>query len=235
MATIDPLTTAAVPVLPSSGVAHQIPSVELFEWRILLNNVSWETYERLLAEIENPGTRLTFDSGTLEIMSPISQRHERLKSLLSCLIDVLTVELEIPRRTLGSTTWKRRDLEKGIEADQCYYLTTEPIIRKKKEIDLSIDPPPDLAIEIENTVSAIDKLIIYALLRVTEVWRFDGEVLQILALQDNREYVSQDHSRFFPKAATDMMVQFIEGPGADEEETAWIKRFRQRVRDNLVK
>ncbi len=235
MATIDPHTAAAVTVLSSPGVTHQDTSGEPFEWRVLLNNVSWETYERLVAEIENPGIRLTFDRGTLEIMSPISQRHERLKCLLSCLIDVLTVELDMPRRTLGSTTWKRRDLEKGIEADQCYYLTTEPIIRKKKEIDLSIDPPPDLAIEIENTVSAIHKLDIYAELQVTEVWRFDGDVLQFLALQDNRQYVAQDHSRFFPKAATDMMIQFIDGPGADEEETAWIKRFRQWVRDNLVK
>jgi len=59
------------------------------EQRTLLRNVSWETYERLLADQgDAPSPRFTFDQGVLEIMSPSSE-HERCKQTLSLLVDML--------------------------------------------------------------------------------------------------------------------------------------------------
>jgi len=71
----------------------------------------------------------------LEIMSPISQSHERFKKLLGFLVEALTEELGIPRRSLSGTTWKRQDMKQGLEADESYYLTSEPLIRSKRIID----------------------------------------------------------------------------------------------------
>ncbi len=233
MATIDPHTAPAVPVVPPSGIPHQNRSVEPLEWRTLLNNVSWETYERLSEEIDNPGTRLSYDDGRLEIMSSL-EGHERYKELLGQLVDALTEELGMPRRTTGSTTWRQIAKKKGLEADKSYYLANQPKVRKKKLIDLAVDPPPDLAIEIENTRSAINQLETYSLLGVPEVWRFDGQELRIHVLQSNGTYIEQDTSRFFAKTVTDKIVEALVEYD-DDDDTAWIKRFRQWVRDNLVK
>jgi Uma2 family endonuclease len=233
MATIDPHTASAVPVIPPSGIPHQNTRNEPFEWRILLNNVSWETYERLSEEIDNPGTRLTYDDGRLEIMSPL-EGHERYKELLGQLVEVLTEELAMPRRATGSTTWRQIAKKKGLEADKSYYLANLQKVRKKKKIDLAVDPPPDLAIEVENTRSSVNQLDIYSSLGVPEVWRFDGDELHIHGLQSDGSYSEQDSSRYFPKTATEKMVEaLIEYD--DDDDTAWIKRFRQWVRDNLVK
>jgi Uma2 family endonuclease len=91
-----------------------------------------------------------------------------------------------------------------------------------------------LAIEVENTTSALNQLRIYAALGVPEVWRYDGETLTIHILQRNGRYAEQDQSQFFPKEATDKMVEWV-GKCDDFDETPWIKEFRRWVRENLVK
>jgi len=233
MATIIPsdthrTTAAPVHVRAPLGEPHPL------EQRVVLNNISWDTYERLVSEIENPSFRLTYDRGTLEIISPVSQSHERFKKLWGFLLEVLTEELRIPRRSLGGTTWKRRELEQGLEADECYYLVSEPIIRHKDVVDLAIDPPPDLALEVENTNSAIDKLSIYSALKVPEVWRFDGDGLTILVLQANGEYAETSASQFFPASALIKGVEWI-GKRNETDEITWVKEFRRWVRENLSK
>ena len=45
--------------------------LHLPEQKVILKGVSWETYERLLAEHEEEsGTRFTYDGGILEILVP---------------------------------------------------------------------------------------------------------------------------------------------------------------------
>ena len=120
--------------------------------RVLISNVSWHTYESLLTDLEEqPGTKLTYDRGWLEIMTPLVS-HESSKKLLGRFVEAATEELNIEMRSLGSLTCKRQDLERGIEPDQCYYMQNEAVMRGK-EVDLSVDPPPDLAIEVDITGS----------------------------------------------------------------------------------
>lgn len=148
--------------------------------QVVLRGVSWTTYQALSRDLEaEPGKRLTYDQGTLEIMVPLPS-HEGYKKLTGRLVEVTTEEMETEIRSLGSTTWSREDLRKGLEADQCYYIQNELAVRGKSEIDLAIDPPPDLAIEIDITSSSVDRLGIYAVLGVPEVWRYDGESLTII-------------------------------------------------------
>jgi len=127
------------------------------EQRVVLFGISWSTYEAILADVDNPGGRLTYDNGTLEIMSP-SLDHERAKSLIGRLIESLTLELELDIVSGGSTTFKRAGLHRGIEPDECYYIQNAAAVFSKEEIDLTVDPPPDLAIEVDISRSSIDKL-----------------------------------------------------------------------------
>jgi Uma2 family endonuclease len=151
------------------------------EEREILSNVSWETYEGMLADHrERSAPRLTYDHGTLEIMSP-SPKREELNRTIAQLVEVVAEECKINVRNLGSTTFKRDDLVKGFEPDSCFYIQSASLIRGKEEIDLSIDPPPDLVIEIEISHSSLDKLSIYA-----RIWRQGGVAAHTPRPDDSR-------------------------------------------------
>ncbi len=144
--------------------------------RVTLRNVPWETYDALVqARGDDPAPRFTYDSGTLEIMSP-SRKHERIKTLLGRLIEAYTEERSIQVSSAGSTTLRNQLKEKGLEPDESYFLESEHLVRGKDDLDLSTDPPPDLAIEVDLSSSAVDKLAVHASLGVAEVWSYEEPV-----------------------------------------------------------
>ena len=134
---------------------------------------------------EQPGIRLTYDRGLLEIMTPLDP-HESYKKLLGRFVEALTEELDVEICSLGSRTCSREDLVRGLEPDQCYYIQNEQVVWDKEQIDLNQDPPPDLVIEIDITSSSINRLDLYADLGVPEVWRYDGRCLTIYRLEAKR-------------------------------------------------
>ena len=172
-------------------------SIPLFEQQhFVLDNASWELYERLLADIGDRPLRVTFDNGLLEMMAPL-QVHEVWKSRLGRLIERMTEELSIDMESLGSTTFKRKDLAKGLEPDECFYIRNSDVPRKKPKLNLKIDPPPDLAVEIDITRRSVPRHPVYAALGIPEIWRFDGRHLQVLKLH-RRRYIETNSSLSFP-------------------------------------
>jgi Uma2 family endonuclease len=146
----------------------------------LLHGVDWETYCKLRDALRGRHLHLTYDRGSLELMT-LSLGHEWYGSMLGRFIETLTLELGLPLKSAGSTTLDREDLERGAEPDRCYYLEHEPLVREKEEIDLTVDPPPDLALEIDVSRSSIKRLGIYAALKIPEVWRFNGERIWVIS------------------------------------------------------
>ncbi|MEZ2225278.1 MAG: Uma2 family endonuclease [Microcoleus sp.] len=198
---------------------------------VLLKNISWRTYESLVNELaEQRGIRLTYDRGTLEIMTP-SDPHEGNKQILGRFVETVTEELNIEIRSLGSRTCKREDLERGLEPDQCYYIENEGIVRSLKEIDLNQDPPPDLVIEIDITSSSINRMELYASLGVPELWRYDGSRLIFYQLE-GQEYVEREVSPHFPFLSPTEIMGFVETQ-KDVGETSMIRGFRQWVRTRI--
>ena len=199
--------------------------------RVLLRDISWETYQSLVIEMESqPGTRLTYDRGLLEIMTPLDP-HESSKYLISRFVDAITEELDIEIRGLGSRTCSREDLAKGLEPDSCFYIQNERVVREKEQIDLHLDPPPDLAIEIDITSSSINRLNIYAALRVPEVWRYDGNTLTIYRLAGEK-YQEKERSPALPLLSPSDIVRFLE-LRKTMGETSLIRSFRQWVRSQM--
>lgn len=202
------------------------------EDRIVLSGISWELYEALRDNEENWHIHMAYDEGTLELMSP-SPDHEAISKLLAEMIEVLTEELGISRRGLKSTTWKRRGLAKGLEADECYYILNHHRLPRGRPLDLSIDPPPDLAIETEVSRSAVQRLRIYAALGVPEVWRWRGKTgLAAYSLDANGEYIEREFSLSLPMLRVKELEPFLEYELADDE-TAWVRRFRAWVRERF--
>jgi Uma2 family endonuclease len=157
--------------------------------------VTWKELETIIAELgEHRAARIAYDRGILEIMSPLPE-HEDNKEIISDLVKALLEELNIEFRCLGSTTFKNQFMEQGIEPDQCFYIQNEAVIRGKKRLDLTIDPPPDLALEID--ITSRTHLNIYEGLKVPEVWRFENGILQINILE-NGVYMESKSSLNFP-------------------------------------
>lgn len=146
---------------------------------VALDRVSWATFTALAGE--SRGGRLAYDRGRLEIMSP-SLGHENVKSLLCRFIEMFAEERGIDVVAAGSVTLARNDLDRGIEADACYFFGSHARLRNRDAIDLAVDPPPDLAVEVDMSRSSVDKLAIYAALGVAELWRTDGRMIEILQL-----------------------------------------------------
>lgn len=197
--------------------------------RIILHGISWETYEHLLNDIgESHAAHFAYDQGALEIMVP-TERHERPSRILAVLVDVLAEELNIDLHRLGSTTLKREDLQKGLEPDSGFYIRNEARIRGKEKLDFTVDPPPDLIIEIDETSSSLNKFPIYAKLGTLELWRYKNNQVQFFVLT-NGQYVEVENSIAFPVLTNSLATQFL-AESLTSPSTAWLRRVRQWVRE----
>ncbi|MCY2976199.1 MAG: Uma2 family endonuclease [Planctomycetota bacterium] len=132
------------------------------ETRTVLENVRWETFIELSEQRRRSFPRVTYDEGVLELASPLRQ-HENIGRLIGRIFETFTEVMGIKIQSVASTTFKRSDLKKAFEADESYYVKHAELIRPNKEIDLFIDPPPYLVIEVEITSSAIAKMKLFAL------------------------------------------------------------------------
>jgi len=203
------------------------------EQRITLHGVDWATYQHLVEIIGDRPIRKAFNRGVLELMSPGMPR-EVFKSLLGRIVVTISDELEIPRKSLGSTTWDRPEVERGIEADECYILTENKIddmsiCRPQSAADC---PVPDLAIEIDMRRSEVDRAEIYATLGVAEVWRFDGKTLRIDRLGPAGTYEVASESLFLPITPDEVARWILIENTIDE--SAWNRRLRAWVREELA-
>jgi len=204
---------------------------EIAEQRVILSNISWQTFEQILKELgDNRGTRLAYNNGLLEIMTPLGP-HENNNRFIESLIGVITDELNLNMKKFGSLTMKRSKKLKGAEPDSCYYLQNEPLVRSKQEIDLDKDPPPDLVLEIDMSSDSLDKQPIYAAIGVPELWRYDGNKLEIFVLQQlDGEYEAVSKSPTFPWMPMEVIPRFIRQSLVDGE-TATLRAFRAWVRE----
>ncbi len=199
--------------------------------QLVLSNVSWETYEKLLEDLANRSVpRLTYDRGVLEIMSPTNE-HEELNRALNLVVEIVAAELEIRLRILGSSIFKRMDLKRGFEPDSCFYVANAQRIRGKKKLDLSVDPPPDLVIEIDLTTSSIPKMPIFAHFRVPEVWQYDGSSLRMFKLQRDK-YTKIERSLAFPLLTPPVLENFLSKSQEWEDHPRLVRFIRDWVAEN---
>jgi Uma2 family endonuclease len=209
-------------------LADSIPSLDEVQ-HFVLQDASWSFYENLLREVGNRPVRITYDEGRLEMMSPLPE-HEQPKKLIARLIEALTEERGIEVAPLGSTTFRRKDLGKGLEPDECYYFKNEKRMRGRKRLDLKRDPPPELVVEIDVTHRSIDREPIYAALGVPEIWRWDGTKLQCLE-RTGDAYRIRTTSLAFPFLNPAELTRFVRMRGRVGQ-NAIVRKFREWVRAN---
>ncbi len=197
---------------------------------IVLRDVSWEEYERILVALdERPWLRLTYDRGRLEILT-LTPEHERPSRLFTHFVSVLTEETGIDFISFGSTTLRLEKISGGLEADDCYYIGDFSAIVGIKRLDLTLYPPPDLAVETDISHDSLSKFHIYSGLRVKELWRYDGERVEFYRLAGD-QYEEISTSDLFPFLQPQVLPQFLHR-GETEGINAMRRAFHDWVQAN---
>lgn len=201
---------------------------------IRLSNVDWTTYSRLLRAFEpHRRVRLAYDRGELEIMSP-TYGHDSDGRRMGFFVLILAEEMNLPLHTGGSVTMRRRWKKRGIEADDCFWIENAHRMQGKRRLNLRIDPPPDLAVEVDVTNSSLDRFGIYAALRVPEIWRLASDLLTFHVLDDKGVYQLATRSRSFPGIQPGDLMTFIKLARESDDITAVTRAFRQWVRERQL-
>ena len=150
--------------------------------RLLIQQLKWQDFEQILSELgDQRSARIAYSHGNLEIRMPTPE-HEVDKELIGDLVKIILDELELDCECFGSTTFKRKNMDSGIEPDQCFYIQNHAVMRGKRRVDLSVDPPPDLAIKVD--VTSKTQLSAYAALGVAELWCYGKEQFSIYVLSE---------------------------------------------------
>lgn len=186
-----------------------------------VTRVDWEGYCHLLEALSGRKLKITYDRGTVELLSP-SRLHEAIKKLLGQIVEMGLLKKGVDYQPGGSTTFRRRLLDRGLEPDECYYLSSVSPASEEEEPEEV--PVPELVLEIEVTRSALDRMGIYHALGVREVWRYSKDhQLQIEAWTEDG-YRAADRSSFFPELEGSELVRLVR-LGLQKGSTAMLREF----------
>jgi Uma2 family endonuclease len=196
------------------------------------HGVSWDEYEELLEAVgDASGLRISYDEGTLQIMT-VSFKHEKYVRTIERLVDVLSLRLRIKVLFYGSATMKKQRKKKGVEPDACFYVQNATLVGTKDEIDFNTDPPPDVVVEIDLHHESLSKFPIYAALSVPEIWQYDGDAVTIYQLRDE-QYVALEASLSLPVFTNAVLTEFLaRTPKEDQHDIVlafeeWLKTQQQ--------
>ena len=195
--------------------------------RLLIHDVDWSEFEEILAELGDKRTaRIAYSQKTLEIRMPLP-KHEREKSLIGDVVKILLEELEIDCECFGSSTFKRQEMGYGIEPDECFYIKNHKLMVGKDRIDLSVDPPPDLAIEVD--VTSKTQIDAYVNLGVPELWIYVRGELKIYTLQ-SEQYQPVSSSPTFPRLQILELVAEVLAQSITIGRSPALRAFRKKIR-----
>lgn len=198
--------------------------------QLLVEDVNWQQFESILAELgERRASRLSYSNGRLEIMVPLPE-HEKAKEIIGDMVKILLETRQIAFESLGSTTLKNERMSQAVEPDTCFYIQNQAAVIGKNRLDMSVDPPPDLAIEIDLTSRT--QLDNYQILGVPELWRYARRGLQINVLQAE-QYIESDVSPIFPNIPIVELVNQYTQQSQVAGRTHAIQAFKNWVRENL--
>jgi Uma2 family endonuclease len=198
--------------------------------QMLLKDISWQKLEKILEEMgERRAARISYSDGWLEIMVPLPE-HEKDKELLGDLVKILLEILQIDFEPFGSTTLKNERMRQAVEPDTSFYIQNQAAVIGKNRIDLNIDPPPDLAIEID--ITSRTRFDNYEILGVPELWRYQQQGLEIFLLQEGK-YIKSQSSPNFPNIPIIELVNEYVRQCLSIGRSQAMRNFRSWVRDNL--
>ncbi|QQE63717.1 hypothetical protein GFS31_03860 [Leptolyngbya sp. BL0902] len=197
---------------------------------LLIGDVTWEQYETLLADLgeERLIPRINYCDGTLEIMSPLPA-HERPNRIITDIVKALLDAQGRDWEDFGSTTFKRPK-RAGLEPDTCFYIQNAARVQGVMRMDMTKDPPPDLAIEAD--VTSKTTLDAYALVQVPEVWIYEDGRLTIYRLQGDG-YQPSTTSSVFPNLPITTWIPTLVQQALSTGTSAMLRDLRRQLATEL--
>lgn len=196
---------------------------------VLFHDVPWDEFERFMDELgERSSLRIQYNNRRISLMAP-SAGHEIPKVYIGRFIEHLLESQGTDFLALGSFTMRKQSVEKAVEADESFYIEHEAAVRGKKQISLDVDPPPDIAVEVD-IYSPTDRGL-YAALGVPELWIYNGKRLEILVLQGDA-YQPAEFSPHFPGLDLRGRIPAFLAQSEREGRNATMKAFRAWVEEN---
>ena len=192
-----------------------------------LPGVGWDEYEELLSQLgDRAGLRVSYDAGRLQVIT-LTPEHEEYKESILRLAQVLAEEMNTPLETRGSATYRRKRKAKGAEPDTSFYVQNAARLIGKRQIDLEVDPPPDVVVEIDLSHESAGKFPIYAALGVPEIWLYDGAQARMYELTAG-SYQETPRSLAFPVLTGAALTEFL-AQSKTIGQSAALAAFRQQL------
>ena len=192
---------------------------------LVIHEFAWDDYEHLLEELgDSSHARVSYDSGRLEILSP-SWLHDKYEWFIDLFVVAFCETRGLKLHGFRHTTWRKKSVAKGVEADACFYVRTP--VTGRKDFSLEAGPPPDICVEVDITRNSLKKLSIYAALGVPEVWTYDETTFRFYALSDGKYSVIEE-SNFLPGLTGPILAEAVEA-GKEGDPMDVLKAFRERI------
>lgn len=192
---------------------------------VTFQDVSWNEYEELLEQVgEAPGLRISYDNGSLSVMT-ISVEHEKYSEFIKSLVASLRVRLRLNILAFGSATMRKPKRSAGHEPDSSFYVQSAALIGNRIDVDFETDPPPDVVVEIDVHHDSRSRFRMYARLGIPEIWRYDGREMTIYlleneALESKARYIEHDTSAALPMLTAQLLSGMLERMRNEGELTA---------------
>jgi Uma2 family endonuclease len=196
-----------------------------------LRGVNYDVYVQLRDAWGNRHLRMTYFDGVLEIMSP-EFRHEKPSRRFAFLVAAYAAAFEVDFEPAGSTTFRRgipqRKKGHGKEPDESFYIGAAAAhVHHLDTLDLEVDPPPSLWIEVDIRGSSRGRLPLYAKLGIPEVWQYRPRTRRLRFLRlDGGAYEELAASLALPGLTPALVLELL--AEADTQGTAaWDRWMRQ--------
>jgi len=202
---------------------------------VTVHGIGWSGYKRLLhARGERSRPRMIYLDGDLQLMSP-GHLHESDRFRFGQFVSEIAFALGMPFHGAGSTTYRRRKLKGGVEPDCSYYFANAPRVQGKKVIDLRVDPPPDLSIEVVYSHSAAAAVEVSRRFEIPEVWVCTEKGLKFLLLGADGNYAKSGSSLSFPLLSAEEILAWIRRPEVEgATDFDWLRDLRQWIQETLI-
>lgn len=198
--------------------------------QLLLKEVSWQQFETILDELgESRAARISYSNGVIEIMVPLAE-HEKAKEIIGELVRILLDKLQIDSEPFGSITLKNKHMSQAVEPDTCFYIQNQAAVIGRNRLELTVDPPPDLAVEID--ITSRTQLDNYQVLGVPEFWRYTRQGLQIYLLQEGKYVESTISPNFVDIPIIELINQYVK-QSQNVGRSQAIRAFKNWVRENI--
>jgi Uma2 family endonuclease len=213
-------------------ISPPAPETESGEQRFVMGGVRWDAYVAICDALNDPpAVRMIYCDGSLTLMGK-SRKHDWYAERLGELAKAVARGLRIPWEDAGQATYRRENMNAGLEGDKTFYLARNAeSMRGPQDIDLDVQPAPDLAIEVEVTHSADAALLAWERLGVPEVWRFRPNEWEVtFCIRTEGGFRASDYSLGFPvlkPADVLSQMELAKDLGADR----WNAQLEDWVRD----